>query len=459
MKNLIFVIALILLHESLLSQTFVFDPKEDFTTGGGPISILTDDLDGDGKYDLAVANQNSNTFSVLRNISTNGSISLETKVDFETGSLPRAIGTGDLDGDNKNDIAVANFSSNTISVFRNTSTSGSISFETKVDLTTETYPYGVGIGDLDGDGKLDLVTTNHGSNTISVFCNTSTTGSISFETGIVFTAGNGVISGAIEDFDGDGKPDIAVVNHDDSTLSVFPNISTVGSISLGTKIDYKTGRGPRIVAIGDLDADGKPDIAVPNSGGNSTIVSVFRNISTVGNISFESKLDFTAGGNPQSISIGDLDGDNRLDLAVADHSSSTISLLRNTSTSGTITFATREQLTANTGPYDLVVADLDGDNKLDIAIANWGREGEGNTISVFRNATPIGVLVNKYKQIPVEYFLSQNFPNPFNPITTIRYGLPKSTDVSLTVYNLLGQKVAELVNSHQEPGYYQVSWN
>jgi len=62
--------------------------------------------------------------------------------------------------------------------------------------------------------------------------------------------------------------------------------------------------------------------------------------------------------------------------------------------------------------------------------------------------------------VPAMYELSQNFPNPFNPVTTIRYGLPQAERVSLKIYNLLGEEVATLVNDeHKAPGYHVAIWD
>lgn len=77
------------------------------------------------------------------------------------------------------------------------------------------------------------------------------------------------------------------------------------------------------------------------------------------------------------------------------------------------------------------------------------------TIGAKKNATAIDKAIN----VPTKFTLSQNFPNPFNPSTTVRYGIPKAVNVSLRIYNILGQLVSVLVDGHKEAGYYQVQWN
>jgi len=83
-------------------------------------------------------------------------------------------------------------------------------------------------------------------------------------------------------------------------------------------------------------------------------------------------------------------------------------------------------------------------------IAQWIDEGalENPALEIYNNA-----------QIPKEYILNQNYPNPFNPVTTLRYDLPEQSDVTITIYNMLGRKVKTLVNPTQDAGFKSMIWD
>ena len=399
MKNLytLFVVLFSLFSTTNIVAQVSFSPKIDFTTGPNPVGVAIGDVDGDGKPDLVVTNEGSNTVSVYRNTSTSGSMtagSFALKVDFTTGAQPYGVAIGDVDGDGKPELVLGNYAGNTLSVYRNTGTSGSItagSFAAKVDFTTGAQPNGAAMGDMDGDGKLDIVLANVNGNTFSVYRNTSTNGSItagSFAPKVDFTTGQSPMGVAIGDVDGDGRPDVVVPNQSGNTVSVYRNTSTSGSITTGSfaaQVDFTTGTGPYAAAVGDVDGDGKSDIVVINQGSNT--VSVYRNTSTSGSItagSFAAKVDFATGATPVSVVIGDLDGDGKRDLAVANNASAAVSVFRNTSTIGSITpgsFDAKIDFTVGTGPWVVRIGDVDGDGGPDLAVTNYG----SNTVSVLRN--------------------------------------------------------------------------
>jgi hypothetical protein len=322
---------------SLTSGSFA--AKVNYWVGSYPYGIAIGDLDCDGKLDLVVPKscrcEGGYSVAVLRNTSSSGSInsgSFSSSVDFTADYYPYSAAIGDLDGDGKPDLATANNTNETFSVLRNTSSSGSIgsgSFAGRLNFNAGSTmrPYDIAIGDLDGDGKADLAVANNGGNSVSVFKNTSTSGSIGFEFGVRVTAGSSPISVAIGDLNGDSKADLAVAHFGSSYVSVLRNTSTIGSFSFATKVDFTTGTTPASVAIGDLDGDGKADLAVGNYSSNT--VSVLRNTSSSGSIGFAGKVDFTTGSSPYSVAIGDLDGDGKSELAVANYMSDNVSVLRN----------------------------------------------------------------------------------------------------------------------------------
>ena len=364
-----------------------FAPKVDSTTYDSPICVSIGDIDNDGKSDLAVICQTTNSLSVYRNTSSVSAISFAIRVDFATGTTPNRIAIGDLDGDGKLDIAVTYYSSNVVSVYLNTSTIGSISFAPKMDFTTGMSSRYVGIGDIDGDGKLDLAVANNSDNSISVLRNTSTIGSLSFASKIDFTCGSAPCGIAITDIDGDGKSEISVANYFSNTISVFKNTSSVGSISFSPKVDFATGAYPIYISAGDLNGDGKSDLAVMNIG--APIASVFKNTSVSGTISLAPRADFTSGSFSHYISISDLDGDGKPDLITLNNN--TISFLKNLSSGGTISFAAKvDYVMSGISLTDISIGDLNNDAKPDLAVIT----PTFNTVSIFNNLIGTPVMTN-----------------------------------------------------------------
>jgi hypothetical protein len=104
-----------------------------------------------------------------------------------------------------------------------------------------------------------------------------------------------------------------------------------------------------------------------------------------------------------------------------------------------------------------VASDFDIDGRTDIAVAGLGAASD--TVFVLYNFGGGITSVADRKEVPAEFSLSQNFPNPFNPSTTIHYQLLMNSDVRLTIYNMLGQRVKTLLQARQPAGSYAVQWN
>ena len=363
-----------------------FAAKVDFTAGTNPGYVTMGDLDGDGKADMAATNQADNTVSVFLNTGSSGSPAFAAGITLTTGAAPQGVAIGDIDGDGKPDMAITSYNGNLVSVFRNTSTSGNISFAAKVDIALGSCPFFVVIRDIDGDGKADLVTANKDANTVSIVLNQGSVGNVAFATRVDLATGAQPYSVSVGDLDGDGKPDVAASVYGANNMVVFRNKSTVGQVSFDARQDFAVTT-PYSISLGDLDGDSKPDVVTANLMQNN--VSVFRNTSTLGTISFAAKIDFATGQRVYNVALGDLDGDGKIDLATPNYSDNTVSVLHNTGSSGNISFATKVSMTSGTGPNYVSIADMEGDGKPDLLVSNYN----AGSVSIIRSK-PMGMVIS-----------------------------------------------------------------
>src|SRR5262249_28031736 len=147
-----------------------------------------------------------------------------------------------------------------------------------------------------------------------------------------FAAGDLAYSVTVADFNGDGRPDLAVTNHNANNMSVLLNTTTPGatSPSFSAQQTFATGAYPVSVAAGDFSGDGRPDLVVANF--NSTTVSVFVNMTAPGAAvpSFSAQQTFNSGFEPLAITVKDLNGDGVPDLAASVRGTGSVSILLNT---------------------------------------------------------------------------------------------------------------------------------
>jgi hypothetical protein len=372
-----------------------FAAKVDFATGRSPSSIAIGDINGDGKPDLVVPNTERTVSVLLNTTAARATVpTFAAKVDFATGLTPESVAIGDINGDGKPDLAVESYDdsngslSRMVSVYLNTTAAGATvpTFAAKVDFAKGGLYVGdpFVIGDVNGDGKPDLAIANEGDSLLSVLLNTTAAGATvpTFAAKVDFATGADPQSLAMGDLNGDLEPDLATANPLSNTLSVLLS-TTAARASVPTfapKVDLTTSGAPFFVAIGDINGDGKPDLAVLVPSSNA--VSVLLNTTAAGATvpTFAVRVDFATGVGPIFVAIGDFNGDGKLDLAVANEGDSTMSVLPNTTATGATvpTFAAKVDVAIGAAPVSIAIGDFNEDGKLDLAVANE----QSDTISV-----------------------------------------------------------------------------
>jgi hypothetical protein len=283
-----------------------FNSATNYAAGTGSYYLVIADFNSDGVLDLAVAN-NSNVSVLLGN----GNGTFQAASAFAAGILPTALVARDLNGDGNIDLVVANYGSNNVSVLLG---NGDGTFQTAVNYVTGTAPDGIAIGDFNADGKLDLAVSNFVGNNVTILLGN---GNGTFQGGVNYTSGSGPNSVAVGDFNADGKLDLVIANGVSNNVSVLLGN---GDGTFPAAANFPAGVGAFSIAVGDFNADGKSDLAVTT---NSNVSLLLGN----GDGTFQPLTSYAAGALPAGVVTGDFNRDGKLDLAVANASSNNVSIL------------------------------------------------------------------------------------------------------------------------------------
>ncbi len=384
--------------EDRLTPSVTFAGQVTFAAGAVPHSVAVADLTGDGRLDLVVADESSSAVSVLSDATTAGatSPSFAAPVTFAVGGAPTSVAVGDFNGDGKPDLVITNTADDTVSVLLNTTPTGATapSFAPQVTFAVGAGPFSVVVGDFNGDGKPDLAIANNGDGTVSVLLNRTPAGATtpSFAPHVTFTVGAIPFSVAAADFNGDGRPDLVVANEGEATVSVLLDTTAVGATAptFAPQTTFTVGPNPEAVAAADFNGDGRPDLVVANEGGGTVSVLLNTTVDGATAPTFAPQSTFTVGGAPDGVAVGDFNGDGRPDLVVANFGNATASVLLDSTAAGATapTFAPQVTFAVGNNPISVAAGDFNGDGRTDFVAANES----ANAAAVLLNTTaPLAV--------------------------------------------------------------------
>lgn len=381
-----------------------FTAKVAYAVGRGPVFVVAEDFDGDGKADLATTNCDDDTVTLL--MGKAGGV-FGARQDIMVGDYPRGAAPGDYNVDGLPDLAVANFYSDAVTLlvsdsaagFREMTTiaadgkyavgvatgdfnrdgrqdivktnctsadksvsvilgNGDGTFSSQVYVPVGIVPNYASVADLNGDGHLDIVTSDAGTSNngtkVSVLLGN---GDGTFQPFNTYNTGVWPVTVTPGDFDNDGSADLVTANLSNQTVSVLFG-SGDGTFPTNTNL-----AGGGFATVGDLNGDGYDDIAAGNSSTNKLVVL----LSNGAIRSFKAKAEYAAGNGAQQPAIGDFNGDGRNDVAVPNISAATVSVFIN---KGAGTFNQQAVYAVGDSPQSVMVEDFNGDGLTDLLVIN-----------------------------------------------------------------------------------------
>jgi hypothetical protein len=334
-----------------------FAPSGPIPVGQLPSSVVAADLNDDGRPDLAVANGSSNDVTVLLGNGAGG-FSAAPGSPVEVGGAPGALVAADLNGDGRPDLAVAN---SPLEVLLGND-AGGFSAAPGSPVRVAGGPLSVTTADLNADGKVDLVVPAY-ENVITILLGDGS-GRFAPAPGSPIAVGS-VPSVAVADFNGDGKPDLAVA--DSKKVSILPGngdgrFGAARTVLAETGLDFFG-----LLAVADFNRDGKPDLAV-------TLVASDENTIQVRVLLGNGAGGFRrAGGSPIAFNndvvgaVADLNGDHKSDLALFSDDGLDVRLGNG---AGGFRPAVDSPFAAP-ARSTIAPADLNGDGKTDLAVTGF----------------------------------------------------------------------------------------
>ena len=346
-----------------IAQFDGFGPPQSLTGTDAVISAALLDLNRDGALDLVATRFTDATFDSVIYWLNNGDGTFGPAATRGVGGSPTAVAVGDIDSDGDVDAIVANRDSDDISVLRST---GNGAFLPEFVLTSGDRPQGVALADFNRDGALDIVVSNENDSTVTVFTNNGP-GVFGFSSATFSTNGGsdfglGPRAVVAVDLNKDGFPDIATANSDSDTVSVLYSTGAGGFFTGDFALFVAAGIAPLDLKTADLNRDGFLDLVVAASGTDE-----IRVLTSDANLPFPNftSASFASGDRPVRLGIADLNRDGALDVVSANELSNTFTVFLGDGAGSLTRFS---DTTSGDSPKTPSLGDLDGDGDIDLAL-------------------------------------------------------------------------------------------
>jgi hypothetical protein len=360
-----------------------FEAPVRYALGTAPVALIAADLIRDGHLDLATANFRSGDVSVLLG---RGDGTFQAPVRYEAGSSPLAVVAGDFNGDRHLDLATAASTANTVAFLFGR---GDGTFAPPVQRPVAAYPRALVADDFNNDGRTDLAVATQFSQDVSILLGLGNGTFLSPD-----TISNEIhATPLVADLNGDGIPDVAVINRAGEILLRYGRPHTPGTFDPPVVLNpdplvavrdlalVRTSHGPVLAALdlrdsalsfyspgpdgtftrapgrvvpglvpvrlasGDLNGDGRDDLVVAATGTNQVFVYLQQ---ADGRFGPAPDYQIGVGVNPSALSLADVDGDGRLDIVVTNQFSGDVSVLLNDAAKP---FCSELRFRAGTGLY------------------------------------------------------------------------------------------------------------
>jgi hypothetical protein len=337
-----------------------------FAAGVNPVAVRLGDVNGDVKTDIIVANNVSATLGDIAVLTNQGSGTFNAPVAYTTAPGPVALGLDISNG--VVDLAATASTGAAVTTVARTQ-GGKFVTSTDIKIGTSSINATV-VGDLNGDGVPDIVIANSLTHTVSVLLSQPGGG---YASPVNYNVGTDPVALALAPFFGDTYPsngaralDLAVLDQAGHTVYLFKN-DGAGGFPTTPSSSFTTGTNPTAFVRGGFNNDSIPDLVVANSNGNLSAVTIYTGN---GNGTFtKSPTPLLTGGDPIALAAADFDGNGHPDLAVVDHTQGTVTILHGRG-DGTFFTAPANGDTYSVGgtPTTIAVGDLNRDGLPDIVV-------------------------------------------------------------------------------------------